>query len=157
MSWFHSVLIGLLLSSPTFASNWILASDMGGVKVWQHQSSADVTGSFQRIEKKSNFDLLKDPERYFKAFSAKKIRMLSLIGISEWKAHSYKWTAHPEHQKLEVVGSYQDSQKQLIRFKEVHLIRKNFVDQFLQTYPETQKGGEVLAQDFFQLMQDKMQ
>src|SRR5690606_37208661 len=83
-------------ASSSFAERWILSSELDDVKVWQLKSDPDVTGSLQEKKPSRKLDWSKvGTESFFKDFEKDKIKMLSYIGITEWKAEKYQWKELP--------------------------------------------------------------
>ncbi len=141
------ILLLFFLSTTAIASpsGWKLSRDVNGVKVWQLEKNSDVTGSLERRKtgKKINWLNIKQKD-FFKKLEEKKKKMLSFIGISEWKG-KYKWKPKKDYHELLVNGSYKDWSGQKIIFTEVHIYRTNETIQILHTRPKSIAGGDKLA------------
>ncbi len=142
---FISLLFFLSTAAIASPSGWKLSRDVNGVKVWQLEKNSDVTGSLEKRKtgKKINWLNIKQKD-FFKKLEEKKKKMLSFIGISEWKG-KYKWQPKKEHHELLVNGSYRDWSGQKITFAEVHIYRANETIQILHTRPTATINGDKLA------------
>ena len=65
--------------------------------------------------------------------------MLSLIGISHWKAKKYSWNKEKELYVLKILGTYKNSKKEVVEFQEVHLFDTHEIHQILFTKPKKKK------------------
>lgn len=140
------------------SSDWKLAHQADGVKVWQLSSNPDVTGSFEKRELSSSVDWknISGPD-FFKQFEAKKKNLLTFIGISNWKAESYSWKKNEGYFQLIVNGEYVDSSNQKISFSEEHQYYPHYTTQFLHTRPSAIQNGEALGIDIIYLMKKEIQ
>lgn len=146
-------LISFFMVSELFASSlqeeWKLTSNMDDVKVWLLKKNVDVTAAFQTSVPKEKIDWSKvDEEKFFKSFEENKRRSLNIIGISEWKGSSYKWTKVPRGYELIVLGTYTDAQKQKVSFKETQIYTPEKSYQILNTWPSEVKDGVKIADEF---------
>lgn len=144
-----------LWASSSFGEDWILSSDLDDVKVWQLKTNTDVTGSWQEKKPSKKLDWSKvGTEDFFKDFEKDKIRMLSYIGITEWKAEKYQWKELPSGHELTIEGHYLDSGHKKIAFTEVYLFQKFKTIQILQTRPISVSAK--YAEDFFKYINDQV-
>lgn len=154
-----SVMISLLSvqlwASTSFDKDWSLTSDSDNVKVWQLNSNPDVTGSWQERSPSKKLDWSKvGSDAFFKALEADKVKMLSFVGISEWKPEQYKWNKHPKGHELKIEGHYLDSQNKKIAFTEVYYFQELKTIQILQTRPFSTSGK--FTDDFFTFIKDQL-
>lgn len=148
-------LISFFMVSELFASSlqeeWKLTSNMDDVKVWLLKSNVDVTAAFQTSTPEEKIDWSKvEKENFFKSFEENKRNSLKLMGISNWKATSYKWTKVKNGYELVVLGSYTDSSKQNVSFKETQIYTEDKSYQILNTWPTSFASGEKISNEFVQ-------
>jgi len=144
-----------LWASSSFGDEWILSSDLDDVKVWQLKADPNVTGSLQKKKPLKKLDWSQvGTENFFKGFEKNKIKMLSYIGITEWKAEKYRWKELPTGHELKIEGHYVDSSNKKIAFTEVHHYQELKTIQILQTRPVSTKAKYV--EDFFNYINDQV-
>lgn len=145
------------LAQASFASHWMLSSNIDGVKVWQVKSHPDITGSWQEkiISKKIDWSI-QGKESHFKSLEVQKKKMLSFVGISDWQAQKYHWSTHPKGHELNIEGQYTDSSGQKITFKEIHIFAAAKTIQILHTRPSSQKDGQQYSDEFFEFIQQEI-
>ena len=154
-------ILGLIISIPlrassSFDKNWSLSSEMDNVKVWQLKADSDVTGSWQEKKPLKKLDWSKvGTESFFKKFEADKIKMLSFVGIRDWKAHKYQWSKLPLGHELKIEGHYVDATDKKIAFTELHYFQEHKTIQILQTRPWS--VAENHAEEFFQFINNQVQ
>lgn len=121
-------------------SGWKLSRDANGVKVWLLKNNSNVTGSLQRRKtlNKNKLGKIKQ-EDFFKRFENKKRRILSLIGVTNWKATKYDWS--PGTRQLSVEGTYTDSSGLNVTFAEIHIFKNGETVQILHTRPTSLSDG----------------
>jgi len=142
-----------LWASSSFGERWILSSDLDDVKVWQLKANTDVTGSWQEKKPSKKLDWSKvGTEDFFKDFEKGKIKLLSYVGITEWKAEKYQWKELPSGHELKIEGHYLDSGHKKIAFIEVHHFKKSKTIQILQTRPMSTTAK--YTEEFFKYIND---
>lgn len=133
--------------------DWTLTSNIDGTKTWQLISNTDVTGSLANRKTASPIDWnTTNGEDFFKAFEEKKKKMLSIIGIVDWKVTKHSWIKFKNYNQLEITGSYTDSKKQDISFTEQHLYYPDRTLQMLHTHPKELKNAEKYSKDILDIM-----
>lgn len=153
-------LLGFIISVPLWASSfdkeWSLSSEMDNVKVWQLKADPDVTGSWQEKKPLRKLDWSKvGTNEFFKKFEADKIKMLSFVGIRDWKAEKYEWNKLPLGHELKIQGHYVDVSDKKIAFTELHYFQEQKTIQILQTQPFS--SGEQHAEEFFKFINNQIQ
>ena len=146
-------LISFFMVSELFASSiatdWKQTGDMNDVKVWLLKKNVDVTAAFQISTSKEKTDWSKvEAQKFFKSFEENKRNSLSMVGITEWRAENYKWTKVPAGYELVVNGTYVDSQKNKVSFKETQIYTPDKSYQILNSWPTSVRDGAKIADEF---------
>ena len=102
----------------------------------------------KRHAKKKDWSQIKKFE-YFKSLETKKKKMLSLIGIKNWKANKQKWKKTKSGRELSIVGSYTNSKNEKVSFKELHVFQPTATYQILFTKPAGLKLSKNVVPNFF--------
>lgn len=143
----------LLLPFITLAqpSGWKLARDTNGVKVWLLEKNPDITGSLviRKEQNKINGLIIKG-DKLFQDFENKKKKMLTYIGVNDWKASNYEW--FPDKRELFVEGTYRDSYGHLIVFAEIQSFKDEESIQILHTRPLSIIDGKKYEQEILSFM-----
>lgn len=131
----------------TQTRDWELKSDTNGVKVWMLKSNPLVTASKEDRFHKKEIDWKEIGSKdFFNKFENHKRRVLSLIGVKEWSADQMDWKLEKKGKGvLTVSGSYLDSSRRKIVFKEVHIYSGLKTTQILLTWPSDFKSGDDKA------------
>lgn len=133
-------------------SSWKLTLDENEVKVYQHVTNPDVTGSYQTVSNSSSQPPGINQENFIAEFSAQKRETLGFIGITQWQISSYKPTN--DHKGFTLEGSYIDSSRTLIEFREEHIYQQSKIIQVLNTWPATYNAGKQSAEDFIKMLKN---
>ena len=131
--------------------NWKLSRDTNNVKVWQLVANPNVTGSIEKRDTEIDWSTIKKKESLEK-FKNRRKKILSLIGVYDWKAYEHKWSFKKDFHQLNINGSYRDSFNKKITFSEVHIFKRNQIIQMLHTRPYHMKDGQKLSQDIMEHM-----
>lgn len=141
---FNSVAFG-----QDFQKDWRLVRNEEDVKTYLHRLSTDITGTVQVNAKKESIDWSKiKKEDFYKSLEEKKKHLLSLIGVTEWTAEKYSWNNANSINELSVIGTYKDSSKHIIQFRELHLFKPNKTIQILYTQPTGVKLNPKTGENF---------
>ncbi|MBT3584643.1 MAG: hypothetical protein HN509_07035 [Halobacteriovoraceae bacterium] len=147
----------LVILNSAFASNdvafnlrWKLVRDNDISIVWKARNVKNIFASISTIKRKSDIKLYKNMA-YFKELLAKKNKMLSFSGISDWKVASHKWVkGKSDEVSLTFAGSYKDHRGTQITYTEIHKFSKGKVTQILYTQPNSTKTDPALKVQLFQ-------
>lgn len=143
----------LLLCSLAFteplSSPWLLTRQTGNVWVWKLKGASNVIGIFQTEQRSRpiHWEKIKS-KKFFLDLIHKKRKMLSLIGIKEWKVKRSNWKKQKGYRELTMEGSYYNSQNHLIDFKEVHLFYPRKTLQILLSHPRKRLVKTEVASQF---------
>ena len=123
-----SILILILISSgqifayPVDMDLWIpvVGNANDAVRVYSHKEKKQYKLSIQTTKVYSK--KWKDSKRsdVYKNVISQKKKMLSLLGIKNWRVTSQKWTPTQEVSTLEIKGDYLNSRDKKVEFHEVH-------------------------------------
>jgi hypothetical protein len=124
------------VSSHAQLSGWKLAREANQIKVWLRNTNPEITGTLEIRASKKKIDWSKiQRDSYFKTLEAKKIKLLSFIGITQWHAQETSWREQQGVHYLKITGSYTNSSQEKILFIEEHAFLKDKTVQLLHTRP----------------------
>ncbi len=130
---------------------WQLSRQTDNVWIWKHKDNSDVIGTLQSMAKVKpiNWQKIKST-KFFKNLIKRKKRMLSLIGITDWKEKSHDWKKKKDYHELVIKGSYLNPKRERVQFIEHHLYFKNKTHQILLTFPKNKNLRFEIANQFIE-------
>lgn len=133
---------------PAYGSklHWQVKREIGKTTIWKHTKNQKLRGSTQILKsKKSYLANLKDRKQFIVNLEKKKISGMSLLGISSWKAKSYKW----ENDSLTIAGEYIDRNGKKVIFIERHDFLSDRRVISLLTASKQDAINSITANEFF--------
>lgn len=164
---FRSILLILILffipkysqAVELFDTNWKFIRKVDSTESWHYKPKPGIMGSFQTSIglNQKDFNAL-DKSRFFKKLERTKKKILSLIGISKWRAYSYKFTNGKHVKKILIAGSYYNAQKNKVNFIEVHFFKKGRTSQIFYSQPGKfgKKINTSIANNFISLFSQRV-
>ncbi len=149
------LLVFSILLSHAFAIDSLsfkLVSDLNQTQVWVAKENSLKTISLEIVPSQKKYDIKKfNSDKFVRNLELKKKKMLGFIGVTQWKAESYRWDA--KKGILNVRGSYLDAEKRRISFYEIHAFSDQSVKRGLLTWPAKTK----LSADMLKFVKQKME
>lgn len=112
---------------------WEQTQDSKDLQLYRSKEIKGYYLSVKKSEVKNSHWQDADATRIIKEHSKTKVKMLSFLGIKNWKLDSHKWSPSKEESTLELLGTYTNKSGQKVEFKEVHIFNSNFKTQYLYT------------------------
>ncbi len=141
--------IALASSDVEFKKNWKLVRDNDVSIVWKARKGKGIFASISTVKRKSDINLYKN-KSFFKELLAKKKKMLTFSGVSEWQVAKHKWVKGKNGEiNLKFEGSYTDHQGTTVIYTEIHRFSKTKVTQILYTQPKSIKTDHALKGQIF--------
>lgn len=101
-----------------------------------------------------NIKAFNQPSFSFKNLEQTRKKMLSLIEVHNWKAHSRKWKTIKDKGELYINGSYVNYKGKKHYFKEFHIYSSQSVLQVLVSAPSLQKLNSAPVEELFQKVRE---
>lgn len=143
-----SLLVFLLVNFSCYANSfdslWELKRDNTVAKVYSAKKQKNTYASAMDKEGVLNLKILKSKD-FLNNLKIDKMKMLSYIGITNWKLSESKWVDN----KLQMKGTYTDKNGQKIVFVEIHLYTKKSYKQLLYSQSSDQTFSKILSNSFF--------
>ena len=137
------------LGAKSMGEDWAFVREGDGVSLWKLKSDARTIGTLRSHKRKApvNWNSIRS-EAFFKNLTKEKRRMLGLMGISQWEAQDYQWRRQGNAHELSLRGTYMDSRRQKMAFREHHFYTQEATHQVLLVSPEDKRLDPSKAQAF---------
>ena len=137
---------------------WKIIHNIDGIELLEHASNKGIKGSWERRKTRKKIDWSRiDGEKFFKKIEKQKKKLLSIVGISNWKAEHYEWKPYNHLYRLRIDGSYTNSTGESITFTEIHFYSPTQTVQILHTRPSAAKNALFRERQIIDYMMQQAQ